>query len=79
MGLGEIVGDEEGGELLLADDALGGAEDHLGRFGVEGGGGLVEQEDVGGAMVLAFGEEIASGYFLHITRFRHTGEIPINM
>ena len=42
QGVAHVVGDHQGGQLLLADDALGQSEDFFGRLRVEGGCVLVE-------------------------------------
>lgn len=46
-GLLHGVGDHQGGQVVFRDDALGEADDLVGAFGVEGGGVLVEEEEVG--------------------------------
>jgi hypothetical protein len=42
--MSKIVGDQKGGELLVADDIAGELKHRFGRLGIEGSGGLVEQE-----------------------------------
>ena len=46
-GVGHRVGDHQGRELLAADDLLGEPDHLLGAPRVEGGGVLVEQEQLG--------------------------------
>ena len=46
-GLLHGVGDHQGGQAVLGDDALGEADGLVGALGVECGGVLVEEEEVG--------------------------------
>src|SRR5262249_46653163 len=48
--VGHRVGDHQGGEVLAAHDLVGEPDDLLGAPGVEGGGVLVEQEQLGASV-----------------------------
>ena len=45
-GVGHRVRDHQGGELLAADDLVGEADDLLGAAGVEGGGVLIQEQQL---------------------------------